>query len=64
MTDFLLSTDEKRDSYNAILVIINRLGKMVNYKPVNTTIDETSPAKVIIDVIVRHQSRCKSIVND
>ena len=33
-----ISTDWKGDSYNSILVIVDRLTKMVHYKPVQITI--------------------------
>ena len=47
-----ISTDWKSDSYDFILVVVDRLTKMVHYKPVQTTIDASGVAKVIIDVIV------------
>ena len=54
VTGLLISIDWKRDSYNLILVIINRLTKMVHYKPVKVTINAPNLAEVIIDVVVRH----------
>ena len=57
-------TDWKRDSYNSILVIIDRLTKMVYYKPVKVTIDAPGLAEVIINVVVRHHDCPDSIVTD
>ena len=44
----------KSDSYDSILVIIDRLTKMVHYKLVKVTIDILGLVEVILDVIVRH----------
>ena len=60
----LISTDWKGDSYNSILVIVNRLIKMVHYKPVKVTIDAPGLAEVIFDVVVRHHDLPDSIVTD
>ena len=47
-----LSADWKGDSYDSILVIVNRLTKMVHYEPVKITINAPGLAEVIIDVVV------------
>ena len=52
----------KGDSYNSILVIVDRLTKMVHYKPVKITLDALGLAKVIIDMVVRHHRLPDSIV--
>ena len=52
VTDLPLSADWKSDSYDSILVIVDRLTKMVHYKLVKVTIDTPGLAEVIIDVIV------------
>ena len=57
-------TDWKGDSYDSILVIVDRLTKMVHYEPVKVTIDAPGLAEVIIDVVVRHHGLLDSIVND
>ena len=62
VTGLPILTDWKRDSYNSILVIVDRLTKMVYYEPVKITIDAAGLAEVIIDVIVRHHSLSDSIV--
>ena len=59
-----LFADWKSDSYDSILVIVNRLTKMVHYKPVKVTIDAPGLAEVIIDVVVRHHGLPDSIVTD
>ena len=57
-------TDWKRDSYNSILVIVNRLTKIVYYKLVKVTIDASGLAEVIIDIVVRHHGLLDSIITD
>ena len=59
-----LSADWKGDSYNLILVIVDRLTKMVHYEPVKVTIDALRLAEVIIDVVVRHHSLPDSIISN
>ena len=64
VTGLPISTDWKGDSYDSILVIVDRLTKMVHYKPVKVTIDAPGLAEVIIDVVVRHHGLPDSIVTD
>ena len=64
VTGLPISIDWKGDSYDSILVIVNRLTKMVYYKPVKVTINAPGLAKVIINVIVRHHGLSDSIVTD
>ena len=52
VTGLPLSSDWKGDSYDSILVIVDRLTKMVHYEPVKVTIDAPGLAEVIIDVVV------------
>ena len=56
--DFLIvlpqSADCRDDSYNLILVIVNRLTKMVYYEHVQTTITILALAKVIFNIIFRY----------
>ena len=59
-----MSADWKGDSYNSILVIVNRLIKMVQYEPFKVTIDALGLAEVIIDVIVWHHGLPDSIVTN
>ena len=44
----------KGDSYDSILVIVDRLIKMVHYKPVKVSINTPDLAKIIIDIVVRY----------
>ena len=52
VTGLPLSSDWKGDSYDSILVIVDRLTKMVHYEPVKVTIDALGLAEVIIDMVV------------
>ncbi len=63
-TGLSISANWKGDSYNSILVIVDRLTKMVHYIPVKVTIDTPGLAEVIIDMVVRHHGVPKSIVMD
>ncbi len=64
VTGLPISVDWKNDSYNSILVIVDRLTKMVYYEPVKITIDAPSLAKVIINVVVHDYKVLESIVID
>ncbi len=64
VTGLSISADWKDDSYDLILVIVDRLTKMVHYVPIKVTIDTLGLAEVIIDVVVRHYKVPKSIVTD
>ena len=64
VTGLPISTDWKGDSYDSILVIVDRLTKMVHYEPVKVTIDAPGLAKVIINVVVRHHGLPDSIVTN
>ena len=59
-----ISADWKGDSYNLILVIVDRLTKMVHYQSVKVTINAPGLAKVIIDVVVCHYGVPESIITD
>ena len=59
-----ISTDWKGESYDSILVIVDRLIKMVYYEQVKITIDAPGLAEVIIDVVVRHHGLSDSIITD
>lgn len=49
-----ISTDYKGDSYDSILVIVDRLIKMIYYEPVKIIINPPDLAKDIMDLVVRH----------
>lgn len=54
VTRLLISTNWKGETYDSILVIVNRLIKMVHYESVKITIDASELAEVINNVVVRH----------
>ena len=64
VTGLPLSADWKGDNYDSILVIVDRLTKMVYYELVKVTINVPGLAEVIIDVVVRHHGLPDSIVTD
>ena len=59
-----VSTNWKGESYNSILIIVDRLTKMIHYEPIMVTINALGLAKVIFNVVVWHHSRLNSIVSD
>ncbi len=64
VTGLPVSTNWKGETYNPILVIVNRLTKIVHYKPIKATIDALGLAEVIIEVVVRHYGLPDSIVSN
>ena len=64
VTGLPVSADWKGDNYDSILVIVDRLTKMVHYKPVKVTINAPGLAEVIIDMIIWHHGLPNSIVID
>ena len=64
VTGLPILTDWKGDSYDSILVIVDRFTKMVYYEPVKVTIDAPELAKVILNVVVWHRGLPDSIVSD
>ena len=57
-------TDWKEKNYDSILVMVNRLTKMIDFEPVKITIGALRLAEVIINVVVRHYGLPDSIVTD
>ncbi len=64
VTGMRILTSRKGESYDSILVIVDRLTKMVHYEPVKITIDATGLAEVIINVVIRHHSFLNSVMSD
>ncbi len=64
VTGLPISANWKSDSYELILVIVERLMKMVHYELVNIMINAPGLAKVIINMIVRHHGVLESILTD
>ena len=58
-----LSDDRKSNSYDSILVIVDRLTKMIYYKLVKVIINTPRLAKVIINVVMRYYGFPDSIIN-
>ena len=52
VTGLPVSTDWKGESYDSILVIVDRLTKMVYYEPIKVTINAPGLAEVILNVVV------------
>ncbi len=59
-----VSTNWKGETYDSILVIVNKLTKMVHYEPVKVTIDTPGLAEVIMEAVVRHHGLPDSIVSN
>ncbi len=64
VTGLPVSTNWKGETYDLILIIVDRLTKMVHYEPVKVTIDAPALAEVIIKAVVRHHGLLDSIVSD
>ena len=64
VTGLLISTNWKGNSYDSILVIVDRLTKMVHYEPVEVTINTPGLPEIILDVVVRYHDLPNSIVSD
>ena len=64
VTGLPLSRDWKSNSYDSILVIIDRLTKMIHYEPVRVTIIAPGLAEDILDIVIRHHGLPDSIVTD
>ncbi len=52
VTGLPVSTNWKGETYDSILVIVNRLTKMVHYEPVEVIIDVSALAEIIIKAVV------------
>ena len=64
MTKLPLSSNWKGDSSDSILVIVNRLTKMVHYKQVKVSINSPRLGKDILNVVVRYHDLPGSIVTN
>ena len=54
VTDLPILTDQKGDSQDSILIIVNLLIKMVYYKPIKVTINAPGLTEIIINMEIRH----------
>ena len=64
VTGLPVSSNWKGETYDSILVIVERLIKMIHYNPVKVIIDAPGLAEVIIDVVVGHNDLPDSIVSN
>lgn len=64
MTNLIILTEYRRDNYNLILIIVNRLIKIINKKLVITKIEITGQTDLIIDAILRYKCFLDSIIID
>ena len=64
VTGLLLSIDWKGKSYDSILVIVDRLTKMVHYELMKITINILGLAEVFINVVIWHHGLLDSIITD
>ncbi len=64
VTRLPISFHWKGDTYNSILVIVDRLTKMAHYEPVKVNIDAFGLTEVILDVVVRYYGLPNSIMSD
>lgn len=61
---FLISTNQKGDSYYSILIIFDWLTKIVYYEPVKVSIDILGLAKKTINIVVYYHGVLELIVTD
>ena len=54
----------EKNNYDSILIIIDRLTKMVYYKPVKITINTSDLAEIIINIMVRYYGFLDLIVTN
>lgn len=59
-----VSTNQNRKIFNSILVIVDRVTKMVHYKLVKVRIYDSELAEVIINMVIRHHRLLDSIASN
>ena len=66
--DFVTGLPKSKDwrgvKYDSILVIFDRLTKMVHYEPLLTTLDTNQLAKILIEMVIKYHGLPESIVTD
>ena len=60
----LILINGKGVSYGSILVIIDRLKKLIHDKPIKVTIDVSKLAKVIINIVIWYHNLLDFIIRD
>lgn len=64
MTGLSRSKYLKKDSYDLMLGIVDRLTKIFNYKLVKTTIDAAWLAEVIINMLIKYNDFLNYIISN
>lgn len=64
MTGLLVFINWKGKTYNTILVIINRLTKIIYHESVKASIDALELAEITLDMVVYYHNLLNSIVGD
>ena len=64
VTRLPISTNWKGDSYDSILIVVDRLTKIVHYELVKITINAPGLEEVIINVVIQHYGLPDSIISD
>ena len=62
--DFMMPLPKTKDGFDGILVIVDRLSKMMHCFPVHTTITGAGVAKLYLDNIFRHHGMPQDVVSD
>jgi hypothetical protein len=62
--DFIVSLPRTAAGYDAILVVVCRLTKMVHFIPTHTNVDAPTAAKLFFREVVRHHGMPRSLVSD
>lgn len=64
VTGLLLSIDLKGTSYDALLVIIDRLTKIVHYKVVKTMINTLGLVDIKINIMMRYHGLSELVISN
>lgn len=64
ITNLLIPNNQKKDVYNFILVIVNKITQTINYKLVITYINTTQEGEIFINMVVRQYSFSKSVIRN
>lgn len=64
MSRLPILTNWKSDSYKSILVIVDRLTKIVYYKPIKVMTNTLNLAEVVMNIVIYQHEVLKSIVID
>lgn len=64
VTDLSISTNEKEEAYNSILVFVKLLIRMVHLKLIKTSLDVPRLAEIIINVVIKYYGLLYSIMSD